>query len=133
MTSGAALVFRRFLILAFAISFGIYGLISVSPASAADPSPPPFASWWVETHLPTHLWSAPTDPAVDYGAILPWTFLQVVAPQTGPRLNVIVPWTRNYAFVDAKTVGPSGPPSPEWLPAGDGAHPRSAPHCTGRV
>jgi hypothetical protein len=126
MTSGVAFIFRRILILAFAIGLGISGAISVSPVAAANPTPPAptlFTSWWVETHLPTHLWSAPSDPAVDYGAIPPRSFLLVVAPQTSPRLSVFVAWTKNYAYVDARAVGPSGPPSADWLAAVTGATP----------
>ncbi len=69
-----------------------------------------FQPWWVQSFEVTHLWSGPTDPAVDYGEIPQWTYLLVVAPQTGPRLFVYVPWTQNYAYVDARSVGPSGPP-----------------------
>jgi len=69
---------------------------------------------WVENFVPTQLWSGPSGAAADYGAIPQWSYLQIVAPQQGTRLFVYVPWTKNYAYVDAKSVGPSGPPPPGW-------------------
>src|SRR5262249_28032329 len=74
-------------------------------------------TWWVQNFVSTHLWSALSDPAVDYGAVPQWSYLLVVAPQAGPRLSVFVPWTKNYAYVDARSVGPSGTPPAEWLAA----------------
>ncbi len=38
------------------------------------------------------------------------SYLQVVEPQVGTRLLVLDPATGNYGYVDAKDVGPSGPP-----------------------
>ena len=88
------------------------------PLHAAASSPGPlFKSSWVQNFLPTHLWSSPADPGVDYGPVPQWSYLLVAAPQTAPRLLVYVPWTKNYAFVDARSVGPSGPPTKDWLDA----------------
>jgi len=36
--------------------------------------------------------------------------LQVVEPQVGSRLLVLDPSTKNYAYVNASDVGPSGAP-----------------------
>jgi lipoprotein-anchoring transpeptidase ErfK/SrfK len=83
--------------------------------TVAEAAPPTFQPWWVQNFLPTDLWSALSDPAVDYGAVPQWSYLLVVAPQAGPRLSVFVPWTKNYAYVDARSVGPSGAPPAEWL------------------
>ena len=111
-------------LLALAVCLGLFGFTEAAPAQAAGPPPPvPDKSWWVESFTSTHLWSAQTDPAVDYGGIPPRTFLLVVAPQTSPRLFVYVPWTKNYAYVDSRSVGPSGPPSPAWLAAVSGTPP----------
>ncbi len=88
---------------------------AVKPPAAQPPAAPAFAAWWVQNHQPTHLWSGPTDAAVDYGVVPQWSFLQVVTPQNGPRLYVYVPWTKNYAYVDAASVGPSGAPPPGWV------------------
>ncbi|HLZ07284.1 MAG TPA: L,D-transpeptidase, partial [Chloroflexota bacterium] len=40
-----------------------------------------------------------------------------------PRLSVYVVWTKNYAFVDARAVGPSGPPPVDWLATVTGVAP----------
>jgi hypothetical protein len=82
---------------------------------AADASAPPWTPRWVQSFAPTHLWSGPDKAAVDYGPLPQWSFLQWVAPQNGPRLYVYVPWTKDYAYVDATAVGPSGPPPKGWV------------------
>jgi beta-lactamase class A len=91
-----------------AISLALAGCVSLTHASAVPG--PPFGPWWVQNFAATHLWSGPDDRSTDYGVVPQWSYFLVVAPQTGPRLMVFVPWTHNYAFVDAKAVGPSGPP-----------------------
>ena len=52
------------------------------------------------------------DPSTSqtFGTKPPQTILQVVEPQIGNSLLVIDPDTGNYGYVDAKAVGPSGPP-----------------------
>jgi beta-lactamase class A len=67
---------------------------------------------WVQNYFATHLWSGPSATSVDYGPVPQWSYFLVSAPQTSSRLFVYVPWTKNYAYVDAKAVGPSGPPPP---------------------
>jgi lipoprotein-anchoring transpeptidase ErfK/SrfK len=76
---------------------------------------PPFKPYWVQNFRETELWSGPTGAAVDYGPVPQWSYLQVMQPQAGPRLYVLVPWTKNYAYVDATSVGPSGAPPADWL------------------
>src|SRR4030095_1909986 len=44
-------------------------------------------------------------------------YFLLARPQVGGRLYVLVARTRNYAWVDALAVGPSGPPPPGWPPA----------------
>ena len=73
--------------------------------------PPPFAPFWVETYRGSTLWSGSDDKAVKFGPTAPWQFFQVVAPQTGPRLQVIAAASGAAAFIPAADVGPSGPPS----------------------
>jgi hypothetical protein len=41
----------------------------------------------------------------------------IASPQSGDRLFVFVARSQNYAWVDALSVGPSGPPPPGWPPA----------------
>jgi hypothetical protein len=95
------------------LAFALVALLQTPIVALA--ASPPFAPWWVENFQVTHLWSGPTANAADYGAIPQWSYLQVVAPQSSPRLYVWVPWTKNYAYVDANSVGPSGPPPADWV------------------
>jgi lipoprotein-anchoring transpeptidase ErfK/SrfK len=76
-----------------------------------------FSGQWVKTLQPTHLWSGPTAGAVDYGSIPQASYLLVVAPQQLARFYVYVPWTQNYAYVDATSVAPSGAPPATVTPA----------------
>jgi hypothetical protein len=66
--------------------------------------------------LPIPLWSGPDDSAVQLGVAARWDYFLIARPQMGDRLNVIVARTNNYAWVDALSVGPSGPPPPGWPP-----------------
>ena len=84
-------------------------LVVLAP-TAAFAAPPRFAPTWLQNFRPTPLWSGPANPATNFGLAPRWSYLQVVAPQKGPRLFVYVPWTDNYAYVDATSVGPSGAP-----------------------
>src|SRR5712692_4525939 len=80
--------------------------------------PPPFVPFWVETFRPSALWSGPDDKAIQFGPAGVWQFFQVIAPQNGPRLQVIVAASGSPAFVPAADVGPSGPPpAPHGAPA----------------
>jgi len=121
---------RRALAVLAAAGLGMVrpGLARAASAPPAPASSPTFTPWWVQNFRDTHLWSGPTDPAVDYGVIPQWSYLLVVRPQDGPRLYVYVPWTKNYAYVDAASVGPSGAPPPGWTPP-----PLSSPNWLGRV
>jgi lipoprotein-anchoring transpeptidase ErfK/SrfK len=70
----------------------------------------------VQALRPIPLWSGPDDNAVQLGSAARWDYLLIAQPQTGPRLFVLVARTNNYAWVDALSVGPSGPPPPGWPP-----------------
>jgi lipoprotein-anchoring transpeptidase ErfK/SrfK len=63
------------------------------------------------------LWSGPDDNAVQFGVAARWDYFLIAQPQTGQRLYVLVARSNNYAWVDALSVGPSGPPPPGWPPA----------------
>jgi hypothetical protein len=63
------------------------------------------------------LWSGPDEDAQQLGVAARWDYVQLAKPQQGGRLYVFVARTRNYAWVDALGVGPSGPPPPGWPPA----------------
>jgi hypothetical protein len=81
-----------------------------SSSAAAGSGAAEFESFWVENFIVTDLWSGPDQNAVNFGTQPQFSSFLVVAPQTGARLYVFVPTTRNYAYIDAKAVGPSGPP-----------------------
>jgi len=78
-------------------------------AAPAAPPIPAFQPWWVETFKATDLWSA-LEGGVSFGHAGPGEYFLVMEPQQGPRLHVLNPRTKNYAFIDAQSVGPSGPP-----------------------
>jgi hypothetical protein len=102
------------------------------PAAATAAS---FVGHWVTTLQPTHLWSGSNAGAVDYGSIPQGSYLLVVAPQQQARLYVYVPWTRNYAYVDAASVAPSStpPPTPTVTPTTSPTPAPTVPTWTGRV
>ena len=78
-------------------------------ADAAESTDGNTVAGWVESFAPTGVWSAPEGGA-RFGISPRWSFFQVVQPQDGARLFVKVADTGNVAYVDAKDVGPSGPP-----------------------
>jgi lipoprotein-anchoring transpeptidase ErfK/SrfK len=79
------------------------------PPSIIPPATPSYRPWWIASHRVTNLWSA-MDAGVSFGSVAIGEHLLVMAPQSGPRLHVLNPKTRNYAFVDAAAVGPATPP-----------------------
>ncbi|MGI9146355.1 MAG: L,D-transpeptidase [Chloroflexota bacterium] len=87
------------------------------------PTPAPMAAAWVQALSPLPLWSGPDDNAVQFGTAARWDYFLLVQPQTGPRLYVLVARSKNYAWVDVLSVGPSGQPPPGWPPAGQVAPP----------
>lgn len=78
------------------------------PAVAASPAPA-FAAFWVKNHKRTEMWSAAADgPGVISFGMTSGQFcsFQVVQPPSGPRLYVLNPYTLNYFWIDAESVGP---------------------------
>ena len=63
---------------------------------------------------PVPLWSGPDEFAEQFGVAARWDYFLIARPQSGDRLFVLVARTNNYAYVDALSVGPSGPPPPGW-------------------
>ena len=82
----------------------------LTPAQPAAPAAPAFSPWWVQTFQPTSLWSGASADALDLGQVQPWSFFQVIAPQSGPRLEVRDPATDATVYLDAGAVGPVGAP-----------------------
>jgi lipoprotein-anchoring transpeptidase ErfK/SrfK len=89
----------------------------VLPTSTPRPTPSPTPQAWVQALRTLPLWSGPDDNAEQFGYAARWDYFLIVKPQVAPRLYVQVARTRNYAWVDALSVGPSGPPPPGWPPA----------------
>jgi hypothetical protein len=74
---------------------------------------PAFAPFWVEAFAPSvTIWSGPDSKAVAFGTRPQWSHFLVAAQQEGPRLEVWDPLSKNYEWVEAAGVGPSGPPAP---------------------
>jgi hypothetical protein len=84
-------------------------ILTPSPSSAAAAS-----ANWLQALRPIELWSGPDDQAVQLGTAARWDYFQLVRPHQGPRHQVFVARTSNYAWIDALAVGPSGPPPPGW-------------------
>jgi lipoprotein-anchoring transpeptidase ErfK/SrfK len=81
-------------------------------AAASAPPPaavPAYRPAWVTAFRASELWSAMTG-GTSFGRIAPGDAFLVMRPQDGPRLHVLNPRTKGYAFVDAAAVGPTGPP-----------------------
>ena len=57
------------------------------------------------------IYSGPDDLALDFGVAGPaFTTFTVVGPQVGTRIFVYSPVSKGYGWIDARGVGPSGPP-----------------------
>jgi hypothetical protein len=77
---------------------------------------------WAQTIRPEVQLYSSFDPATStvFGSKKQGSYLRVVEPQIGSRLLVLDAETGDYAYVNARDVGPSGPPPQQ-----------AAPHCTG--
>ncbi len=93
------------------------------PSPTAVPTPVPVAPAWVQALRPIPLWSGPDDNAEQFGAAARWDYFMIASPQLGNRLQVLVARSKNYAWVDALLVGPSGRPPPGWPPVSQAAVP----------
>jgi L,D-transpeptidase catalytic domain len=74
---------------------------------------------WVQSHVPTELWSDPGPEAISFGRARQFSYFRLHSEQIGDRFYVYNPRTDNFAYVDAAAVGPSTAP-----PADYGAGPR---------
>jgi hypothetical protein len=95
-----------------------------TPTSFPTPSPVPFTAYWVKNHRETDMWSGPTGQAgvVSFGKTSrQFCAFQVVRPQEGGRLYVLNPYSKDFFWIDADSVGPvseaptraSGPKPPD--------------------
>jgi hypothetical protein len=83
--------------------------IVASPTPFPTPSPAPFAPYWVKNHRPTEMWSGLPGQAgvISFGTTsAQFCSFQVMEPQTGTRLHVLNPYSRDYFWIDADAVGP---------------------------
>lgn len=69
----------------------------------------PAAERWVQTVLSAPLLSGADDKAKVFATLPPFTYLKVLG-QSGDFLNVLNPATNGPGYIEAKKVGPSGPP-----------------------
>jgi hypothetical protein len=90
------------------------------------------AEEWVQNFVATPLWSGPDAGAISFGTAPQWDYFQVVQPAPPTRVHVLVVRTKNYAFVDAANVGPSGQPPVGWpaTPSTAGAPASTLPPAT---
>ena len=120
----------------------------VGPSFAPTPedeviwSSPAFANipdghrpWWVEATRASNLWSAATGGA-SFGPVKVGDRFIVMEPQSGTRLTIFNPVTRNFAYVDLDAVKKAGAPKAVtvevggWvgIVAGERANLRQEPH-----
>jgi 3D (Asp-Asp-Asp) domain-containing protein len=86
-------------------------LTPVGLASAEERVPaPPRSKPWVAVHAPTSLWSGDDRRAQFFGFARLGARFQVAGDLDGPRLHVWDPVNKNYAYIDARSVGPATGP-----------------------
>jgi len=82
----------------------------LQPCDSTNDGVKGFKSFWVESFQPSAVYSGQDANAVQFGQVDSFQFFKVIAPQSGPRLQVRVPATGGIGYVPATDVGPSGPP-----------------------
>lgn len=83
--------------------------VAASPTPVPTATPVPFSPFWVKNHRPTEMWSGPSGQAgvVSFGTTSgQFCSFQVVEPQNGTRLHVLNPYSKDYFWIDADSVGP---------------------------
>jgi N-acetylmuramoyl-L-alanine amidase len=83
------------------------------PNTVGQPAAP--VEQWVQTIAATGLMSGTDSGAKQFGSLAPFTYLKVLG-SSGNFLYVLNPATNGPGYVDAKKVGPSGPPPPPFQP-----------------
>lgn len=90
----------------------------LSSAALAAPGLLPGLAWaaaetWVQNHRATDLWSRSRGgEKVDH--VPQWSYFKVLGPQENSRLPVEHPIKKTKVYIESNTVGPSGPPGPDW-------------------
>jgi len=86
------------------------GCPNAAPATQASPRAAP--EHWVQTFLPAPLLSGPDPHAKQFAILGPFSYLKVLDHQND-YFHVLNPLTNGPGYVEAKKVGPSGPPQPK--------------------
>ena len=90
-------------------------IVEATPTALASPTPFPtpttaaFQPYWVKNHRITEMWSGPQGQAgvISFGPTSrQFCAFQVMRPQEGGRLYVLNPYSRDYLWIDADSVGP---------------------------
>jgi hypothetical protein len=84
-------------------------------ADLLDPPVPAFQVFWVMTDRPAIAWSSPASDASAWGRIPQWRYLQVIQPPEGSRALTVDPRTNGYGWIDLDSLGPVGPPPPDYF------------------
>ncbi len=79
------------------------------PARTAPVASSKYQPWWVANFKETELWAGSEKQASSLWRVPQFRRFMVVEPQNGDRLRVWSPEKGIYGYVDASTVGPSGP------------------------
>ena len=95
---------------------GVIGIAVVALAMAGlPPGVAQAEDRWVQSYLPTELWSGAGPDAISFGKVRPFTYFRLHSEQLGDRFYVYNPRTDNFAYVDARSVGPSTAPPADYL------------------
>ncbi len=89
---------------------GCTGTAAKDDRSQSEPKSQP-AEHWVQTVVSAPLLSGADPKAKVFATLPPFSYLKVLG-QSGDFLNVLNPATNGPGYVEAKKVGPSGPPPP---------------------
>ena len=105
---------RTLLRAAFAMTAA--GLLRPASAFAEEATDAPaFKPYWVQNFKEADLWSGLDDKAKSFGKLAPFSYVQVLEPQTGPRLCVRNPIGNGIGWISADAVGPAGAPPEDYV------------------
>jgi hypothetical protein len=105
-------------------------IVAALAPAVVNPSPTPFVvqpapSSWLQSFRQTSLWASERPDATTVGRLPQWAPLRVLSSQTGGRIPVDYPGDGSaqlpqHGWVNAEDVGPSGPPTPDFVLASGG-------------
>jgi lipoprotein-anchoring transpeptidase ErfK/SrfK len=93
-------------------------LVVIMLAFASAQAMPPVASAeerWVQNHQPAELWSSSGPEAESFGPVRQFSYFRLHSDQVGGRFYVYSPKSDNFAWIDAKFVGPASKPPASYL------------------